>query len=791
MRNRRNRSVLQRMLAAMAVATMVLPAAVAHAASGPPRTLSDFVLFALRDLRSKGLTMTAGAVGVNDGSLYSHGPIAVPQSALVADTVRVDEASTCGALFSNHAMRTGPGCGPAQAFSGPILTTPIADCGFPAQFPACDPARPIQVASGEVRHLPPGVYGDVHAAGGPVRGTVLLDGGAYVFCSLRLGRSDQLLTAAPATVAIAGDMTLGPASRTAPASAAVAASELRLMVAGTHARLARRADVRARVCAPAAMLRITAGVRVEGTILARTIHTEKMSGTLPAPPDICAGAHCGDGVVNCGEVCDPNAPPIPCSDSADGAFANDSSSGGFVACVDSCSRLDRSQCNASSTTTTQAPGTTTTTTTTTHGTTTTTLDPCASAAHCGDGIVNCGEVCDTALPIPCDGSGDGSFIDGSPGGGFGGGSAEGGFVLCTADCSATDDSACHGTTTTTSAPTTTTSITQTTTTVSTTSTTLDPCSSPSHCGDGVVNCGEVCDPNVPVPCGVGSAEAALLEAGDSSMGAFQRCTDDCTTLDASTCPTTTTTVTSTSSTTTTTIDACTASTHCGDGILNCNEPCDPSAPSQPLCSLGSPAGGFVGCTSECTIDRGQCPAETCGNCADDDGDGLIDFEDPDCCGSQPMATLELRRGRIRTAKGGGSRLRLRSILGVRPSFKIDLKQQDLYLQIRNEDSMEAFCAQIPAAQFKSKGLRRSIFRDATGSVASAKGLRRVVVRLMKSGKVRMAARGGHVVLSAPAAGNLRITVGLRSPASASTPTQCTSARQRFVTSVVRGGVRFP
>ena len=40
-----------------------------------------------------------------------------------------------------------------------------------------------------------------------------------------------------------------------------------------------------------------------------------------------------------------------------------------------------------------------------------------------------------------------------------------------------------------------------------------------------------------------------------------------------------------------------------------------------------------------------CPTEMCGNCLDDDGDGLIDYEDADCC--DDTANLGLRKMSVR------------------------------------------------------------------------------------------------------------------------------------------------
>jgi len=63
---------------------------------------------------------------------------------------------------------------------------------------------------------------------------------------------------------------------------------------------------------------------------------------------------------------------------------------------------------------------------------------------------------------------------------------------------------------------------------------------------------------------------------------------------------TTTTSTSTVTTTSTTTTTLCSPNHCGDGVVEaeCNEVCDPAAPSQP-CQVGSASGAFV-CVQDCT-----------------------------------------------------------------------------------------------------------------------------------------------------------------------------------------------
>lgn len=73
---------------------------------------------------------------------------------------------------------------------------------------------------------------------------------------------------------------------------------------------------------------------------------------------------------------------------------------------------------------------------------------------------------------------------------------------------------------------------------------------------------------------------------------------------------------------------------CGDGSVEPGESCDGSDLAGASCkTLGFP-GGRLRCTSECTFDTSDCfQEEICDNGIDDDGDGAIDCEDPDCQGS--------------------------------------------------------------------------------------------------------------------------------------------------------------
>src|SRR5687767_4783251 len=95
-------------------------------AAAQSRDVNSYVLLALDELRTKGLTIVAGDVGVNaaGGSLSasSHGVISAPHSAIVADMTRMSTQSVCLQHFANvHRESCGPTASPDPL---PILADP-------------------------------------------------------------------------------------------------------------------------------------------------------------------------------------------------------------------------------------------------------------------------------------------------------------------------------------------------------------------------------------------------------------------------------------------------------------------------------------------------------------------------------------------------------------------------------------------------------------------------------------------------------------------------------------------
>ena len=87
-------------------------------------------------------------------------------------------------------------------------------------------------------------------------------------------------------------------------------------------------------------------------------------------------------------------------------------------------------------------------------------------------------------------------------------------------------------------------------------------------------------------------------------------------------------------------ESCKSVPKCGNGILDDGEDCDGNAflSNKNQCVMWSNAysSGNVACNPDCTINYDQClasSAEVCDNKVDDDGNGLVDCNDPVCFGN--------------------------------------------------------------------------------------------------------------------------------------------------------------
>jgi hypothetical protein len=174
-------------------------------------------------------------------------------------------------------------------------------------------------------------------------------------------------------------------------------------------------------------------------------------------------------------------------------------------------------------------------------------------------------------------------------------------------------------------------------------------------------------------------------------------------------------------------------------------------------------------------------AEDCGNCLDDDGNGMVDFDDPACCGGSAAAGLVLKRARLKPAKGG-TRVALKGSLGKIDAFTGD--DPDVQIQVREDGGETLWCAHVPAARLKGRKRSRR-FRDKKGAAAQGLQLLRLQIR---KGAASFDARARKGALSrVPAAGPVGVTIGLSKPGE---PAWCIGAVEPFEAQR-KGAVRFP
>ncbi|HLK12736.1 MAG TPA: DUF3604 domain-containing protein [Candidatus Binatia bacterium] len=263
-------------------ATLVLLAVLAAPASAATvdRRLDAYALLATESLRARALRVERGDVAVDAGALLAS-ELDAPGSQVVARAVRLRGASRCAAVIGDAVAGTGPSCPLAARAAGAVLPDVADACGYPAPFPACDRARPVTVAAGALRALAPGVYGAITVRGGRRAGVLALTGGRYVFCGLRVLRGARVLARAPVEVDVAGEALLDRGAVVGPAEdVALEAGDVRLFAGGARLRVAPRAQLRARLCAPHAALTAD-GATLAGVVVARRMRLVRALATAP------------------------------------------------------------------------------------------------------------------------------------------------------------------------------------------------------------------------------------------------------------------------------------------------------------------------------------------------------------------------------------------------------------------------------------------------------------------------------------------------------------------------------
>jgi hypothetical protein len=211
---------------------------------------------------------------------------------------------------------------------------------------------------------------------------------------------------------------------------------------------------------------------------------------------------------------------------------------------------------------------------------------------------------------------------------------------------------------------------------------------------------------------------------------------------------------------------CTSAADCDDSNPCTADVCGVSGSCQqptPIegCTPPGTGGGTGGSTgSPGTGDRpGGNPsahvAEVCGDCQDNDGDGLVDYEDPDCC--QHIDPLTLARLVMRKRpQAAGDSLRLRSRAVASSATSLNPARDGVTLQL-SDGGGQLYCHDIAIATTKV-GLKHGVFRfrDKTGTLAA--GLRQARFKIRKNGQIVFRAAGSKMQLRPATDPGLRVTL---------------------------------
>jgi hypothetical protein len=165
--------------------------------------------------------------------------------------------------------------------------------------------------------------------------------------------------------------------------------------------------------------------------------------------------------------------------------------------------------------------------------------------------------------------------------------------------------------------------------------------------------------------------------------------------------------------------------------------------------------------------------EICGNCLDDDGNGLVDLADPACCAAERSAAMDLAEGRIAPGTTT-SRLWLAATLGGGVDLSPD--GQQVLLQLGSVPG-GTFCASLPPSAFR--GTSRKL-RLSGNAVAGGRGVRRMTLRRAADGAIHWRARGRRVWFSTDEReGSLDIRLLLADATDPGLAPRCFAARAFF------------
>jgi hypothetical protein len=338
---------------------------------------------------------------------------------------------------------------------------------------------------------------------------------------------------------------------------------------------------------------------------------------------------------------------------------------------------------------------------------------CTTAADCGDGNACTTDTCDAGVChnspiagcIPCTSAGD--CGDGDP---------------CTTD--ACDAGAC----------------------VNSPISGCTRCTTPADCNDGNACTTETCTDGVcghtPVAGCVFCTTAA--DCGDGDPCTTDTCTADrmCTHAPVPGCV------------------RCTTASQCNDDNPCTRDECGTDGscaitviPGCVRCATDAECQDNDPCTADACTDRicahmdvpgcREGTPEICGDCIDNDNDGLVDYEDPDCCAQQVVMGFTKtqflhRHGNVRRGV-----LRIRSILALAGFSDVDPLKEDVSIQFRNSNGL-LLCTTVGHEHWM-KMHKKFKFWDRSGRLGH--GLTDATIKVKRNGQVKFGTFGPHFDLT--------------------------------------------
>jgi hypothetical protein len=141
----------------------------------------------------------------------------------------------------------------------------------------------------------------------------------------------------------------------------------------------------------------------------------------------------------------------------------------------------------------------------------------------------------------------------------------------------------------------------------------------------------------------------------------------------------------------------------------------------------------------------------CGNCLDDDFNGLTDSEDPACCTAEPLTVTRTRYRRGRSSVHIGATMPDGTFAGLDP------RNQPVAVQVRNAAG-EQVCCSIPAEQWQR--LFRRTFGFFDQALAICPPIRCLCLTLPQNGQTRASMIAGGVRPDSPLLSPTEITISI-------------------------------